>query len=283
MYLQKRSGKRLADARHVLPDRQTLPCYRGSNGQETMAIPGEPAFSPWHGACDHWADDKGFAGSPPVSLNGILSTALSALQTNTTALGVVSQNISNLNTTGYADRVVNEQTQVLGGNLSGVDIADIQRVTNQFLTEEALSANSSSQQYSTEFEHLLPVERIIGPAGREHVAYFPARCRVDRAQQCVSVAQFGDQPAVGADGVPESRFDGFRSFVFDQRPAGSGRSAGHSDDGLGQLAAATDLFAQPADPDGAGAGQHLVRPSRSARPGSPEPLAIYGAANERSG
>src|SRR5580658_836197 len=88
--------------------------------------------------------------SPPVSLNGILSTALSALQTNTTALGVVSQNISNLNTTGYADRTVDEQTQVLGGNISGVDIADIQRVTNQFLAQESLSANSSSQQYATE-------------------------------------------------------------------------------------------------------------------------------------
>ncbi len=103
--------------------------------------------------------------TPPVSLNGILSTALSALQTNTTALGVVSQNISNLNTTGYADRTVNEQTQVLGGNISGVDIADIERVTNQFLTQETLNANASSQQYSTEAGIFSQLNGLLGQPG----------------------------------------------------------------------------------------------------------------------
>jgi len=100
-----------------------------------------------------------------VSLNGILSTALSALQTNTTALGVVSQNISNLNTQGYADRTVNEQTQVLGGNLAGVDIADIQRVTSQFLAEESLNANSSSQQYATESSIFSQLNGLLGQPG----------------------------------------------------------------------------------------------------------------------
>jgi flagellar hook-associated protein 1 FlgK len=100
-----------------------------------------------------------------VSLNGILSTALSALQTNTTALGVVSQNISNLNTTGYADRTVDEQTQVLGGNISGVDIADIQRVTNQFLAQESSSANSSSQQYATEASIFSQLNGLLGQPG----------------------------------------------------------------------------------------------------------------------
>ncbi len=100
-----------------------------------------------------------------MSLNGILSSALSALQTNTTALGVVSQNISNLNTTGYTDRTVNEQTQVLGGDISGVDIADIQRVTNQFLAQESLSANSSSQQYATESSILSQLNGLLGQPG----------------------------------------------------------------------------------------------------------------------
>jgi flagellar hook-associated protein 1 FlgK len=78
-----------------------------------------------------------------VSLNGILSTALSALQTNTTALGVVSQNISNLNT--RAMRIARSTNRRrFWAEISGVDIADIQRVTNQFLTQETLNANSSS-------------------------------------------------------------------------------------------------------------------------------------------
>jgi hypothetical protein len=36
----------------------------------------------------------------PVSLNGITASAISALQTNSAALGVVSNNVSNLNTPG---------------------------------------------------------------------------------------------------------------------------------------------------------------------------------------
>jgi flagellar hook-associated protein 1 FlgK len=80
-------------------------------------------------------------------------------------LGIVSQNISNLNTPGYADRTVNEQTQVLGGNVSGVDIADIQRVTNQFLTQETLDANSSSQQYSTESSIFSQLNGLLGQPG----------------------------------------------------------------------------------------------------------------------
>ena len=49
-----------------------------------------------------------------------MSSALSALQTNTTALDVVSSNISNINTPGYAQRVVNEEAQAVGGQRGGV-------------------------------------------------------------------------------------------------------------------------------------------------------------------
>jgi flagellar hook-associated protein 1 len=100
-----------------------------------------------------------------VSLNGIMSTALSALQTNTTALDVVSSNISNINTPGYAQRVVNEQAQDVGGQLGGVDIADIQRVTNQFLTQETLSAQSSSSLYSAQNNILSQINALLGQVG----------------------------------------------------------------------------------------------------------------------
>ena len=71
-----------------------------------------------------------------MSLNGIAASALSALQTNSAALGVVSNNVSNINTPGYARRVVNEQTLSAGGQLMGVDIASVQRIADQFLTQE---------------------------------------------------------------------------------------------------------------------------------------------------
>jgi flagellar hook-associated protein 1 FlgK len=94
-----------------------------------------------------------------------MSTALSALQTNTTALDVVSSNISNINTPGYAERVVNEQAQAVGGQLGGVDIADIQRVTNQFLTQATLSAQSSSSLYSAQNNILSQVNALLGQVG----------------------------------------------------------------------------------------------------------------------
>ncbi len=75
-----------------------------------------------------------------VSLNGITASAISALQTNQAALNVVSNNVANLNTPGYARRVVNEQTLSADGQLTGVDIATVERVTNQFLQQEQLAA-----------------------------------------------------------------------------------------------------------------------------------------------
>src|SRR6201989_69086 len=84
-----------------------------------------------------------------VSLNGIAASAMSALKTSSAALSVVSNNVSNVNTPGYARRVVNLQTLTAGGQLMGVDVASVQRVSNQFLNQEVLSAGGSSSQYDT--------------------------------------------------------------------------------------------------------------------------------------
>ncbi len=100
-----------------------------------------------------------------MALNGILSNALSALQTNTAALRVVSGNVANINTQGYDRRVVNEQAQVVGGQLQGVDIADIQRVADQFLNQEVLSSNAASSQYSTASGILSQLNGLLGQPG----------------------------------------------------------------------------------------------------------------------
>ena len=100
-----------------------------------------------------------------MSLNGILSSALTALQTNTAALRVVSNNVANMNTPGYARRVVNQQVLVTGGQLQGVSIADIQRTADQFLTQETLSANSASQQFSTQSTIFDQLNGMLGQPG----------------------------------------------------------------------------------------------------------------------
>src|ERR1700733_7904048 len=100
-----------------------------------------------------------------VSLNGITNSALTALQTNQSALGVVSNNIANLNTPGYARRVVNEQALSSNGQLMGVDIASVQRVVNQFFTQENLTANGTSSQYNTEAQLFSQLNGLLGGPG----------------------------------------------------------------------------------------------------------------------
>jgi flagellar hook-associated protein 1 FlgK len=100
-----------------------------------------------------------------VSLNGITASAISALKTNSAALSVVSNNVANLNTPGYARRIVNEQTLSAGGQLQGVDIASVQRVTNQFLAQEQLSASGSSAQYDTMADLFAQLNGELGGPG----------------------------------------------------------------------------------------------------------------------
>jgi flagellar hook-associated protein 1 FlgK len=100
-----------------------------------------------------------------VSLNGITASAVSALKTNSAALSVVSNNVSNLNTPGYARRVVNLQTLSAAGQLMGVDIASIQRVTDQFLAQEQLSAGGGASQYDTMAGLFSQLNGVLGGPG----------------------------------------------------------------------------------------------------------------------
>jgi flagellar hook-associated protein 1 len=100
-----------------------------------------------------------------VSLNGIAASALSALQTNSAALGAVSNNVANLNTPGYARRVVNEQTLAVSGQLVGVDIGSIQRVVDTFLQQENLAASGSASQYDTMAGLFTQLNGLLGGPG----------------------------------------------------------------------------------------------------------------------
>src|ERR1700733_4160901 len=113
----------------------------------------------------HWFPEAKYPEFSPVSLNGIAASALSALQTSSAALSVVSNNVANINTPGYARRVVNEQTLAAGGQLMGVDIASVQRVADQFLQQESLSASGSSSQYDTMAGLFTQLNSLLGAPG----------------------------------------------------------------------------------------------------------------------
>ena len=100
-----------------------------------------------------------------MSLNGIAASALSALKTNSAALGVVSNNVANINTAGYARRVVNQQTLSANGQLMGVDIASVQRVVDQFLAQENYSASGAANQYDTQAQLFSQLNGLLGGPG----------------------------------------------------------------------------------------------------------------------
>jgi flagellar hook-associated protein 1 FlgK len=94
-----------------------------------------------------------------------MSSALSALQTNTAALRVVSNNVANVNTPNYARRVVDLQTLSAGGQLAGVDISDVQRVVDQYLNQESLSASASSANYDMQSTVFDQINALLGSPG----------------------------------------------------------------------------------------------------------------------
>ncbi len=94
-----------------------------------------------------------------------MSSALSALQANSKALGVVSNNVANINTAGYTRRVIELSTQSAGGQLSGVDVTGIQRVVDQYLNQEVLSANSSSSRYGAQTSVYGQLNALLGTPG----------------------------------------------------------------------------------------------------------------------
>jgi flagellar hook-associated protein 1 len=104
-------------------------------------------------------------GTHALGLNGIVSSALSALQTNSAALRVVSNNIANINTPNYARRAVELQTLGSGGIAAGVDIADIRRVVDQYLTQESLGARSASARFDVQSNTFDQIGALLGSPG----------------------------------------------------------------------------------------------------------------------
>lgn len=100
-----------------------------------------------------------------MGLNGILTSALTTLQTNSAALRVVSQNVANVNTQGYSRRVVNLETFGSAGIPNGVTIQDIQRTTDRFLSAEALSASSSASQFDAQSTAFDQINALLGSPG----------------------------------------------------------------------------------------------------------------------
>ena len=100
-----------------------------------------------------------------MALNGILSSGLSAILTNSAAMRVTSDNIANVHTPGYVRRVAQQETLAPGGVLAGVQITSIKRILNEYLDKEVLSASGNAARYDVQSSVMTQLDAALGEPG----------------------------------------------------------------------------------------------------------------------
>ena len=104
------------------------------------------------------------------SIYGIVNSALSGLNTYTSAIDVISTNIGNVETPGYTRQQaviqstapINTANGVIG---TGVGVTNIERIYNAFLVTQLRMANQDMGKYSAQQEGLNSIEQIFANSG----------------------------------------------------------------------------------------------------------------------
>ena len=101
-----------------------------------------------------------------MSLNAIMSTATSGMMAAQTGLRVTSDNIANVNTTGYVRKTVSQSNLLSNGMGVGVSIDAIKRATDRFLQSASLNAASDNGRASAVATTLNSAQQLFGdPSG----------------------------------------------------------------------------------------------------------------------
>ena len=97
-----------------------------------------------------------------MSIDAALYTAMSSLDMQQQQADVISSNIANASTPGYADRTLPQLEEVAGGNASGVMAAPLQRLSNEVATNTA-NQTAGAQAYSqTMVNGLTSYTQVLG-------------------------------------------------------------------------------------------------------------------------
>lgn len=96
------------------------------------------------------------------SLANILNIATSGLSVAQAQVSATSNNISNMNTAGYARQVVNQSETVVAGQGLGVHVDSIVRAANTFLEQANLQATAQSSQASVISNFLDQAQQAFG-------------------------------------------------------------------------------------------------------------------------
>jgi flagellar hook-associated protein 1 FlgK len=97
-----------------------------------------------------------------MSLNSITNTAASGMLAAQLGLNTVSDNVANLNTPGYVDKIVQLNSQAIAGVGTGVSAPGVALAANQFLQNASLAATASSSQASIVSSLLTQAQSYFG-------------------------------------------------------------------------------------------------------------------------
>ncbi len=101
-----------------------------------------------------------------MSLTAVLKTANSGLVASQVGLRAVSDNIANVNTSGYVRKIVNQQQLVVAGQGMGVDVSGVKRVTDQYLQLATLTSASESGRWDAVAQYMDNAQSLFGdPSG----------------------------------------------------------------------------------------------------------------------
>lgn len=97
-----------------------------------------------------------------MSLNGIISNSTSGLIAAQVGLSTVSDNIANVNTEGYARKEARQDNRVIGGQGIGVQVTEVRRIADTFLSQEFRIAAAESGRFEAMEELQQQMTALLG-------------------------------------------------------------------------------------------------------------------------
>ena len=97
-----------------------------------------------------------------MTLSVALFNAVTGLRLNQAALDVTAQNVSNVNTEGYSRKIVQQESMVLGGIGSGVQISKIARNVDEFVLKDMRGALAQVQDSRVQDEFYGRMQDLFG-------------------------------------------------------------------------------------------------------------------------
>ena len=106
-----------------------------------------------------------------MSMLAGFNTALTGMKTAQSQLGIISNNIANVDTVGYTRKTAQQNSVVLAGTMAGVSMGQTQRTVNEGLLKSYLSSNSTLGSVSATNDYLSQIQTNLGtPESQNSIA-----------------------------------------------------------------------------------------------------------------